>query len=762
MKSVILTGGRAPVAAELARHFYSAGYRVLAAESGPNLLAASRFVTASYRVPAPRWEPAKFASAVEGMAAHFQADLVLPSCEEVFWLAEAVNQGSFPRLGECLFAPPIEVLKQLHHKARFIELVDNLGFGTPKTIQINSQAQLGQLQGEKLASGQASPKIVFKPIYSRFGSRTVIASPNEGPPKLPTITARHPWLAQEFLTGEELCLSGVFDNGEPRALSVYLPRWRTGGNGAGTYFQPVPIEGRRYREATQLANSLAGELNYTGFLSLDFIDTPAGLLAIECNPRPTSGLHLLDGNLAEALRSHGPLLSAGNQPKRLSLAAANRLFRSPSEWLGSRSALRGAVPISQQLRVAGSLLSSAIEHRISPLEASTYDLEYDGEALTLAKEETAEQANSWGERAFGTLRDPSTGLTRGITNASAKLQSVRVDGHFMPLTLPDQPDREFARSIQRSKQQTYLVSPFGHYIGFAQDELGELHSPRLEALLRPFISVLGRVLKWGEIDQVMLVNNALISTNLHPNISSAGLGQMTHQLRIEHPQLAIGWRNVHGRDSDFPEKLRNAGYRLIPARSILFVPTADRGFARRRDYRRDLRLLEVSGYQIRELTAPSLAERSRLIELYRMLYIEKYSQFSPQYTEEFISHSSQHGMLRYLVLERDGQIDGMIGYFISEGYLAAPLLGYDLNKPQNLGLYRMLNVLITETALRHSVTVHASSGVPAFKRSRGAELEIEYFAVYYQHLSRRQRLAWQLLDVIINSIAEPLIAKFGL
>ncbi|AJT41153.1 GNAT family N-acetyltransferase [Psychromicrobium lacuslunae] len=767
MKSVVLTGGRAPIAGELARHFGEAGYRVIAAESSTNLLAASPFVSASYRLPSPRWNPQAFAASIEEMILHFDAELVLPSCEEVFWLAEAAKGGALRRLRERLFAADISVLNQLHHKVRFIELIARLGFSAPQTIQIDSLAQFGQLSRGRLGSPVNSPAIVLKPAYSRFGAGTLIVPPGAQLPKLPTVTASRPWLVQEFLTGEEFCLSGVFRQGEPRALSVYLPRWRTGGSGAGRYFQPIPNSDRKYLQATALAKRLANELNYTGFLSLDLIDTASGPMAIECNPRPTSGLHLLEGNLADALLSDGPPLSASPRAKKLSLAATEQSLRKPSEWLKARSALRGTVPIHQQLRVAGSLLGSAFQHRFSPLEASTYDLQYDGPVPPLVQGTTEQPSTSapgdrWRKQAFTALRDPRTGRSIGISNASTRLAEIRADGRFLPITLPEQqPSRSTERST-REQHQTYLLSPYGHYIGFAQDELAELHSPRLEALLRPLIRLLGRALQWGGIDQLLLVNNALISTNLHPPINSTELLRLTDHLRTEHPGLAIAWRSVHGRDNDFPEQLRNAGYRLIPARSVLFVPTINREFARRRDYRRDELLFSSSEYQVRAVTEPSKAESRRMIELYRMLYIEKYSSYSPQYTEDFVARSALHGMLNYLVLEREGRIDGVIGYFIAEGYLAAPFLGYDLNKPQELGLYRMLNVLITETAWQHSVTVHASSGVPAFKRSRGAEPEIEFLAVYYRHLPYRQRLVWQLLDGIINSIAQPMIAKFEL
>ncbi|ABY24996.1 conserved hypothetical protein [Renibacterium salmoninarum ATCC 33209] len=288
-----------------------------------------------------------------------------------------------------------------------------------------------------------------------------------------------------------------------------------------------------------------------------------------------------------------------------------------------------------------------------------------------------------------------------------------------------------------------------------------------EQALRPVISGLGAILRSGSIDDAVIVNNALISTNLHPDLSAVALAKITRVLVEAHPDCAIAWRSVHGRDSELPERLRANGYQLIPARSVLFVPTKDRQFESHRDYRKDLNLwhstlADPDGYR---LTAPScLTDEQclRIAELYRMLYLEKYSWHSPQYQSSFFEQTARTGMFKYLLIERAGRIDAVIGYYTNHQHLAAPIIGYDTSLPRELGLYRMINLQITETAWQRGLEVHASSGVASFKRSRGAETEIEYTAVYAQHLSRRQRFAWHTLDAVINSVAPTLIDRFEL
>ena len=92
-QTILLTGGRAPAALELARIFSRRGARVVAVDScGPFICEHSRHISASLRVPSPRFEPEKYASAVLGFIREQKVDLVVPCTEETFYLAQMRDQ----------------------------------------------------------------------------------------------------------------------------------------------------------------------------------------------------------------------------------------------------------------------------------------------------------------------------------------------------------------------------------------------------------------------------------------------------------------------------------------------------------------------------------------------------------------------------------------------------------------------------------------------------------------------------------------------
>ena len=145
---------------------------------------------------------------------------------------------------------------------------------------------------------------------------------------------------------------------------------------------------------------------------------------------------------------------------------------------------------------------------------------------------------------------------------------------------------------------------------------------------------------------------------------------------------------------------------------------------------------------------------NRIVELYEMLYLEKYSKINPQFTSLFvlncllnktitikllINGSSPiptgtkldhgHDNNDIFVLKSISTIHGVIGFWNRGGILTTPLLGYDMKLPQKVGIYRLLSLEIMKTGREKNLLVNASGGVGDFKRKRGAQTFIEFNGV---------------------------------
>lgn len=380
MTRVMITGARAPVALDLARSFRATGCDVTLADSvRPFAASLSRPRFEILRLPPPRREFGKFRARLSTLAGRF--DLIVPTCEEVFWLAAAAGRDGW---ADRLFAPSIEVLRTLHSKASFPALAREAGVEAPATWPLASRA-------DSAAVPLAPADLVLKPEFSRFGSKTIVRPKPGVAEALPTSPSRR-WVAQERLEGEELCVWSALRGGELVACIAYRPALRHGRSAAYAFEavdSPALVE-----MARRIGRHVGGE----GQLSYDAIVRPDGRVApIECNPRSVSGIHLLDGApaLALALLGRGSLVPPAAGTLRY-LSPAMALMGLPAALAGGSFAqLRSAWSKGRdsvgrpgdRLPVAGVLLDAArfaltgAARLRGPTSETTDDIEWNGEAF---------------------------------------------------------------------------------------------------------------------------------------------------------------------------------------------------------------------------------------------------------------------------------------------------------------------------------------------------------------------------------------------
>ena len=231
------------------------------------------------RIPAPRTDFAAYAAAMADLVA--QADLVVPTCEDIFHLAH-VPLPEAQR--EKLFMPLRDLLLGLHHKARFFDyLPRGAGVCFPETRLLESAAEI---DFSRLADS------VFKPVYSRFGRQVKIAPVPSETAALP-ISAAAPWVQQQRIAGKALCSYAVCERGQVAAQVVYEPMYLINGS-ASTYFRRIDEP-----RIEAFVAAFAAQNGFHGQVAFDFIVSPNHeIYVIECNPRSTSGIHLLASALS--------------------------------------------------------------------------------------------------------------------------------------------------------------------------------------------------------------------------------------------------------------------------------------------------------------------------------------------------------------------------------------------------------------------------------------------------------------------------------
>ena len=386
MKTVLLTGGRAPATLELARLFHAAGHRVVIAESMRwPLCRTSRAVSRMVRVPPPRQQPAAFLKALLDLVRQEQVDLIVPTCEETFYVA----QGREQLLAEsAVFVAPLDTLQTYHSKWAFIQRARQHGLAVPHT-------RLLRTFDDVLAVLEQGAEIVFKPEYSRFGLETILRPRGRRDVESLRMDEKRRWVVQDYVEGQQVCTYSIVHEGRITAHSAYHTTV-TAGQGAGVVMQPVT-----HTASYAWVKRFVESERCTGQLAFDFIEQEEGtVMALECNPRATSGVHLFHDQpqLAEAFMNPvgDQCYPVSTKATMLALPAifyglrqigSLQMFK---QWirmiLTSRDAvfsLCDSAPWFMQSIAVIELLASKLKYNISILEATTWDIEWNGEEMAM-------------------------------------------------------------------------------------------------------------------------------------------------------------------------------------------------------------------------------------------------------------------------------------------------------------------------------------------------------------------------------------------
>lgn len=270
--NILVTGGRSPYTLELIRLFGKAGHRVVAVEFFSfHLSQYSKYVSQNFRISSPNMNFEKFEDELMNILKSQKIDIVIPTCEEIFHLAKIKRKIE---AYSTLFAEDFGILKELHSKHKFIEMLKRKNLLYPKSF-IWSEYK----------NELSKKKIILKKNYSRFASNIHIL--NEAELGSLKIENKEEWLIQEFIEGKEASLYVVLIKGHICAYSCYLKDYSIGG-GATLLFKHFEHENiLRWIQDFFKGSTLTGHFSFDTILDRDMNVYP-----IECNPRGTSGIHL--------------------------------------------------------------------------------------------------------------------------------------------------------------------------------------------------------------------------------------------------------------------------------------------------------------------------------------------------------------------------------------------------------------------------------------------------------------------------------------
>lgn len=342
------------------------------------------------------------------------------------------------------------------------------------------------------------------------------------------------------------------------------------------------------------------------------------------------------------------------------------------------------------------------------------------------------------------------GVKHYIDNVDTTLYALLIDDLVLPVTVND-----------TQYDNSYVCSPYGHYIGYALDSIDNMKSSLIRRPLKAAVKTMARLFRFGKLNQVVIVNNWLFSTNLYPKISQEQVSAIRQFLQKHFPEHAILFRSIHTYgNAELYGVFEKNRFDMIASRQVFFMNAADESIFQSRILKSDFSLLKKSQYEVVENEQLSDEIVPMLTELYRSVYLGKHSKLNPQLNQNFMKLTIDNRILHLKALRKNGRIDGVAGYFSRGNTMTSPFLGYDTTQPKESSLYRLTSTLLTQEAREKKMLFNLSSGASFPKKIRKGIPTLEYNAVYHGHLSIARRLPWYFLKGVMNSVGKVFMKSY--
>ena len=215
------------------------------------------------------------------------------------------------------------------------------------------------------------------------------------------------------------------------------------------------------------------------------------------------------------------------------------------------------------------------------------------------------------------------GVQKYIRNIDTTFHCLKIDDYILPITVND-----------TEYNNAHVISPYG-LIACGAEELAHLDRPLLSLVCAPLFGGVNRLLQWGQVNKVVVVNNWLTATNLYPSLTNKQIRRATDLLQQLFPQHAIVWRSL---TPELVRQFKTLPTRLMFSRKVYcYDPAIEKQLhsKQRWNIKTDRQLIAKNGYEIVLGCDVAASDIPRMQALYSLLYLKKHSKYNPQLTEAF-------------------------------------------------------------------------------------------------------------------------------
>lgn len=338
-----------------------------------------------------------------------------------------------------------------------------------------------------------------------------------------------------------------------------------------------------------------------------------------------------------------------------------------------------------------------------------------------------------------------------IDNIAAEQVLLRVGNQLIPILI--------AENVYTN---SYVCSPHAHYVSLALESPHLFQNWFIQKGVLTGLKILGGILKSGNINKVAYVNHSFFSTDLQINdLDSCNINRIVAFLTERYPEHAIAFRSLNQRTTPkLMNTLKMCGFDFLMSKYVYVTNPHDETLFQTRIVKSDMKIWNESDYKIITNNDIYNNHLETVLNLYQSLSIDDHSSYNPRINRNFLELLLNKSHMQFFALEKDGKIDGVMGYVKENNILMCPFFGYDKRHPDRNKLYRLMSTFLLLEAKSQKAIFHQSSGASFYKKIRRAVGHQEYLGIYTKHLPKKSRVVWSILKNVINTSAQSFMKKY--
>ncbi|MGV2876424.1 GNAT family N-acetyltransferase [Macrococcus capreoli] len=337
------------------------------------------------------------------------------------------------------------------------------------------------------------------------------------------------------------------------------------------------------------------------------------------------------------------------------------------------------------------------------------------------------------------------GIHRGIENIHARVEVILLNGQLIPYSVKDGGNKE-----------SWIHSFTGQYIDEMHSEVDRMEMPGVVKTLANQLLNIGRTILRFTGEKTVTVFPSFMSTTMYEGFEFDQIQEVTRILVARFPKHAIVYRTLNDKfHQEKMKQLAGVGYSEMISRAIyIFAPSDGHSKNERKDLKKDMKRFEKSGYTFTSEIKDD--EFSQLMPLYKQVYLDKYSDFNPHYTEDFFRFIYNELNLAWFVVKDNDCIISFMGVSQTGNVLFPAYFGMDQSVK---GLYFMTSGLLYNFAKDNGYQINNSAGAKDYKLARGSRPYLEYHYIYYKHLKIVPFVSYALFTKVATPLGKYLLKK---